>query len=324
MKPNASILIIIAVSLIISTTLANDHLEREQAQLNEILSQIVQAKAEIAQFDAKLAEINRKITALESQNELNWMKRRRIVKLTEEKAALNAKRLIYYQQLLDNQNTARRISTELLDTIATIIDSTLLYINSGIATDERKGSLNYLMNVIEIRNRIIDSRSVYTQIENDVYPEKLNIQDYLQTAQSNPQIRNDLLNLMDEKISRITLMIETAKEEEMLQNRLEQFTLEMSSVIGEIDKEDINSFRTNKSADSPTEWTYTGPTDNDVNLDFNNWVSNTQPEILSSLSRFDYLPLIKSMEPTELPYYIFTLDSLRNYYIAEKQKLLKP
>lgn len=324
MKPNASIMIIIAVSLLISTTLANDHLEREQARLNEMLSQIVQVKAEIAQFDGKLAEINRKITDLESQNELNWMKRRRIVKLTEEKAALNAKRLNYYQQLLDHQNAAHRISTELLDTIATIIDSTLLHINSGIATDERKGSLNYLMNVIEIRNRIIDSHTVYAQTENDVYPAKLNIQDYLQTAQSNPQIRNDLFNLMDEKISELTLMIETAKEEEMLQNRLEQFTLQMSTVIGEIDNENRNSFRENQSADPQTEWTYSGPTDNNVNLDFDNWVSNTQPEILSSLSRFDYLPLIKSMEPTELPNYIFTLDSLRNYYIAEKQKLLKP
>jgi len=310
--------------LTMNTILANSHLENQQVQLTQILADIADTETEIIQFDAELDKINEKINRLEAQNDLSWIERRRIVKLTEEKAVLNSKRLSYYQQLLDQQNTANRISTDMFETISHIIDSSLSKINSANAVTERKSGLDNLLKVIEVRNWMIDTRAVYAQIDNELIPKKLNIQDYFSIAQANHQIRNDLINLMDEKIHELTLMLETAREEEILQNRLEQFTLEMTSIGGEINKQTLNPVNVSNTDITKVGWTYSNLTDGETNRDFNNWVSNTQSVILSSLSSYDYLPVIKSLESSELPNYIFTLDSLRNYYIAEKQKLLNP
>ncbi|MBU0711838.1 hypothetical protein KKA87_07980, partial [bacterium] len=240
-------------------------------------------------------------------------------------STLNSKRMDYYQQLMDLQNTTHQVSSGMLDGISQIIDSLLIEINSATSTTGRISGLEHLLGLNEVRNWTINASSVYAQTGNELIPKKLNIQDYLSMAQSNQLIRNDLLNLMDDKIGELALMIETAKEEEILQNRLEQFALEMTSVGGEIDEKTLNPVKVNKSnAAEVDSWTYNNLSGNETNRDFSNWVLNTQPGILSSLSSYDYLPIIKSLEPSELPNYIFTLDSLRNYYVTEKQKLLNP
>ena len=310
--------------LTMNTILASSYLENQQVQLTRILADIAETETEIIQFDTELDKINEKINRLETQTDRSWIERRRIVKLTEEKTALNSKRLNYYQQLLDRQNSAHRISTDMFKTIAHIIDSLLLKINSENSVTERKSGLDNLLKVVEVRNWMIDTRAVYAQMDNELIPKKLNIQDYFSIAQANHQIRNDLINLMDEKIRKLTLMLETAREEEILQNRLEQFTLEMTSIGAEISEQTLNLVAAQDKNVPETDRTYNNLSDNEINRDFNNWVSNSQSVIISSMSSYDYLPVIKSLESSELPNYIFTLDSLRNYYIAEKQKLLNP
>ncbi|MBU1634735.1 hypothetical protein KJ762_09535 [bacterium] len=316
---------ILALMLAANITSANGLLENQRQQLSSMLNEIGQINEHITQIDSDLNGMNNKIAKLENLDKLSWIKRRRIVKLTEEKSTLNSKRMDYYQQLMDLQNTTHQVSSGMLDGISQIIDSLLIEINSATSTTGRISGLEHLLGLNEVRNWTINASSVYAQTGNELIPKKLNIQDYLSMAQSNQLIRNDLLNLMDDKIGELALMIETAKEEEILQNRLEQFALEMTSVGGEIDEKTLNPVKVNKSnAAEVDSWTYNNLSGNETNRDFSNWVLNTQPGILSSLSSYDYLPIIKSLEPSELPNYIFTLDSLRNYYVTEKQKLLNP
>ncbi|MDO9548250.1 MAG: hypothetical protein Q7J65_04720 [Candidatus Marinimicrobia bacterium] len=316
MKRRISLIIITVLLFLLNTLLANSHLENQHIQFSHILTKIADIEAEISQYDSEFDKINVKINRLETQYEISWIGRRRIVKLTEEKAILNLKRLDYYQQLMNLQNTAHQISSGMFDRISQIIDSLLIEINSTNSTTDRKSGLEYLLKVIEVRNWIINTRSAYAQIDNELIPKKMNIRDYLSIAQSNRQIRNDLLNLMDDKIHELTLMIETAQEEEILQNRLEQFTLEISSIGGEIHKQMLNPVNVSKTDITATDWNYSNLTGNGRNQDFVTWVLNTQPGILSSMSSYDYLPIIKSLEPSELPNYILSLDSLRNYYFA--------
>ncbi|MFH1250494.1 MAG: hypothetical protein V1715_05275 [bacterium] len=316
---------ILALMLAANITSANGLLENQRQQLSSMLNEIGQINEHITQIDSDLNGMNNKIAKLENLDKLSWIKRRRIVKLTEEKSTLNSKRMDYYQQLMDLQNTTHQVSSGMLDGISQIIDSLLIEINSATSTTGRISGLEHLLGLNEVRNWTINASSVYAQTGNELIPKKLNIQDYLSMAQSNQLIRNDLLNLMDDKIGELALMIETAKEEEILQNRLEQFALEMTSVGGEIDEKTLNPVKVNKSnAAEVDSWTYNNLSGNETNRDFSNWVLNTQPGILSSLSSYDYLPIIKSLEPSELPNYIFALDSLRNYYVTEKQKLLNP
>jgi len=320
----AKVIFTLILLFITNSALANGLLENQRHQLNNMLIEINATNEIIGKIDDDLNSINTKINKLENLDQPNWIERRRIVKLTEEKAALNSTRLDYYQQLMGLQNTTRQISSEILDNISQIIDVLLIEINSANSTTDRMSGLEHLLKVNEVRNWTINASSAYTQTGNVLLPQKLNIQDYLAMAQSNSLIRNDLLNLMNTKIGELTLMIETAKEEEILQNRLEQFAMEMSSVGGEIDEKTLNPVNVTESNATGLDGVYNNPIDNETNRDFSNWVLNTKPGILSSLSSYDYLPIIKSLESSELPSYIFTLDSLRNYYVAEKQKLLNP
>ena len=313
------------ILLFITTSASvNGLLENQRYQINKILNEVNTTNEVIEKIDENLNGINTKINKLENLDQPNWIERRRIVKLTEEKAALNASRLDYYQRLMDMHNATHQLSSEMLNEISQIIDSLLIEINTASSTTDRMSGLEYLLKINEVRNWTINASSGYTQTDNELIPKKLNIQDYLAMAQSNELIRNDLLNLMNNKIGELTLMIKTVKEEEILQNRLEQFALEMSSIGGEIDEKTLNPVNVTESNATGLDGVYNNPTDNETNRDFSNWVLNTKPGILSSLSSYDYLPIIKSLESSELPNYIFTLDSLRSYYVAEKQKLLNP
>jgi len=318
----AKVIFTLILLFITNSALANGLLENQRQQLNDMLNEMNVTNEIIGKIDENLNGINTKINKLENLDQPNWIERRRIVKLTEEKAALNVSRLDYYQRLMDLHNTIHQVSSGMLDEISQIIDSLLIEINTASSTTDRMAGLEYLLKINEVRNWTISASSGYSQTDNELIPKKLDIQDYLSLAQSNELIRNDLLNLMNTKIGELTLMIKTAKEEEILQNRLEQFALEMSSVSGEIDKKTLNPVQTNNSYTTEVDYSYNDPSAIGRNKDFNNWALNTQSGILSSLGSYDYLPIIKSLEPSELPNYIFTLDSLRNYYVAEKQKLL--
>lgn len=315
-------IITLTILIITNSTSANGLLENQRHQLNDVLNEVNATNEIIEKIDNNLNGINAKINKLENLDQPNWIERRRIVKLTEEKAALNASRLDYYQRLMDQHNTIHQVSSGMLDEISQIIDSLLSEINTASSTTDRITGLEYLLKINEVRNWTISTSSGYSQADNELIPKILNIQDYLSMVQSNELMRKDLLNLINTKIGELTLMIKTAKEEEILQNRLEQFSLEMSSVSGEIDKKTLIPVQATNFDGNRVDNSYDNAITYETNKGFNNWALNTQSSLLSSLSSYDYLPIIKSLEPSELPNYIFTLDSLRNYYFAEKQKLL--
>lgn len=316
--------IFIILALAVNLAAEGDILKAQQQALADLLQSIKTTAELISLQDSAINKIDRKIAQLEQSENPDWLERRRIVKLTEEKAALNSRRLSYFEQLLDQQNRARDLSTALLTEVTQSIDSLIETINAAEPGQQRQANLASLMQVIEIRNWIIAIKPHYSRLENEQVPAILDLQQFLSMALTNPGVRTDLIKLLDGKIDELTLMIKSAREEEILRQQLEQFSYEMASISGEIGEQTLQPQQVSysKDIDATTGWNYYG--ESRISPDFTNWVLTTQTDQLSSLTTYDYLPLVRSLDPAELSDYIFTLDSLRNYYISEKQKILTP
>jgi hypothetical protein len=303
---------------------ADNSITTNQNELKALIQTIIQTNEQLQQFDEKIHKIDGEIHAVETRSEESWLSRRRIVKLTETKVGLNSQRLEKYEMLLEHQLRAQQTSTILLKAIMAEIDTLFTMINSSTSVEERKSGLEQLLKIIALRNWIIDTKPLYTQVEENIIPAKMNIQDYLDKRSGNAQIRRDLITLIDEKIEQISLMIETVREEEQLRSRLEQFSLEMSSLGGEFARTNhpIQPQLKDENNTVISGWDSEGQFGED-NRDYSNWVNNTtQSQLFSPISGYDYLPIIKNLESAELPDYIFTLDSIRTYYLDQRQKLL--
>ena len=328
LNKNQIILSILSLGLLVGNgASAEDLFKTQQAELKTIIGTIMQTNQEIRKLDLKIEKIDQDIELAEEHDTESWLSRRRIVKLTEQKAILNSQRLRYYESLLQQQNLATEKSNGLFEKITEQTDKLLTEINSHPNTETRKSDLDQLLQIIDLRNWIIDTKPLYSQLDSDIIPVKINIQDYLDDQPENSQIRRDLLALMDEKIRQVTLMIKTAREEEKLRSKLEQFSLEMSSLGGEYSRtapektlpiEGSKEMGVNSGWDDGSTFGEYG----ENNRQYSSWANTTQSRTFSSITGYDYLPIIKNIESTELPNYIFTLDSIRTYYLDQKQKLL--
>ncbi len=306
-----------------SNSFAEDSIETYQTNLTAVIQKIIQTDQKIRELDNKIVKIDQDISQVENRSDLSWLARRKIVKLTEAKVTLNSERLTQYEQLLEYRNTAYQKSNTLFEKISGQIDSLLTEINLDNSFQKRKSNLDHLLHIIELRNWVIETKPLYSQRDNQAVPIKMNIQDYLDKQYINSQIKQDLISLMDEKIQQLTLMIETVREEENLRSKLEQFSIEMSSLGGEFSQPALTR-NTDGMKDAETTFNGwdVGTGEEPDNRGYNNWVSTTQTPLYSSMSGYDYLPIIKDLESAELPEYLFTLDSIRTYYLDQKYKLL--
>jgi len=315
---------IILILVLIQSGFAGNQMNDYRSDLSATVNKIIQLNKQIEKLDAKIADIDHEISVLDNRKKPSWLDRRKVVKLTEEKAAVNTDNLNYYQQLLELQNSARATSSALFALITNDMDSLVTELNSDLPVDQQKAGLDYLIRIIEIRNWVIDTKAYYTHVDDVTIPSKMNISDFIQSGRTNVRLKSDLVNFLNEKIQRISVMIDAAREEEALRTKLDQFALEMTALGGEIDHQ---SYQSNVKIASESEVNWGVSFDNtdspSNNRGYNNWVSTTQSHPLATyITEYDYLPVIKDLESSEFPEYISTLDSIRTYYINQKQELL--
>ncbi|MCK4641642.1 MAG: hypothetical protein KAU06_09895 [Candidatus Marinimicrobia bacterium] len=315
---------IILILILVQSGFAGNQMNDYRSDLSATVNKVIQLNNQIEKLDTKIADIDREISVLDNRKKPSWLDRRKVVKLTEEKAAINTDNLNYYQQLLELQNSARATSSALFALITNDMDSLVTELNSNLSVDQRKAGLDYLIRIIEIRNWVIDTKTYYTHVDDVTIPSKMNIGDFIQSGRTNVRLKSDLVNFLDEKIQQISVMIDAAREEEALRTKLDQFALEMTVLGGEIDHQSYQSDV--KIASEPEKYwgVFLDNTDSPSNnRGYNNWVSTTQSHpLVTYISEYDYLPVIKDMESSEFPEYISTLDSIRTYYINQKQELL--
>jgi hypothetical protein len=315
---------IILILVLIQSGFAGNQMNDYRSDLSATVNKIIQLNKQIEKLDTKIMDIDHEISVLDNRKNPSWLDRRKMVKLTEEKAAINTDNLNYYRQLLELQNSARATSSTLFALITNDMDSLVTEINSDLPADQRKTDLDYLIRIIEIRNWVIDTKAYYTHVDDVAIPSKMNISNFIQPDRTNARLKSDLINFLDEKIQQISVMIDAAREEEALRTKLDQFALEMTALGGEIDHQSYQS-DVKIASGSEVDWgTFSDNTDSPLNnRGYNNWVSTTQSlPLVTYITEYDYLPVIKDLESSELPEYISTLDSIRAYYINQKQELL--
>jgi hypothetical protein len=333
---NNRIIKILILSLILSVgmvknTIANKSLSESQTELAGIVQKIIQTDNLIQKYETKIADLDLEITRLEFESERSWYERRKIVKKTEEKAALNQEKFKYYEQLLKLQNSATEIASNLFPKINQHLDSLILVLNTEITGKQRDADLEQLLTVIELRNWVIDvKKSYFPPVDAEPVPQKINIQEFLNAANVNINLKKDLIRFLDTKIDQLAAMIAAANEEEKLRSRLEQFTMEMSALNNEFpdqsqqfeftqttspnSKNNENTFAIDGNNIPPDRW----------NQNYTNWaIANQTTQFNTPLSELDILPLIKDLKTAEIAGYISTLDSIRTFYIQQKQELLK-
>ncbi|HCK99570.1 MAG TPA: hypothetical protein DHW42_05620, partial [Candidatus Marinimicrobia bacterium] len=232
---------IILILILVQSGFAGNQMNDYRSDLSATVNKIIQINKQIEKLDAKIADIDREISVLDNRKKPSWLDRRKVVKLTEEKAAINTDMLNNYQQLLKLQNSARATSSALFALITNDMDSLVIELNSDLSIDQRKAGLDYLIRIIEIRNWVIDTKTYYTHIDDVAIPSKMNISDFIQSGKTNVRLKSDLVNFLNEKIQRISVMIDAAREEEALRTKLDQFTLEMTALGGEIDHQSYQS-----------------------------------------------------------------------------------
>ena len=335
MTKNSIIQKILFLSLLLSVGLvknamATKSLRESQAELAGIVQKITRTDNQIQKYETKIADLDLEITSQEFETERTWYERRKIVKKTTEKAALNEEKYKYYEQLNQLQNSATEIASNLFTTINQHLDSLITVLNTEISGKQRDTALEQLLTVIELRNWVIDTKkSYFPPIDAEPVPQKINIQEFLNAANVNVNLKKDLIWFLDSKIDQLAAMIAAATEEEKLRTRLEQFTLEMSSLSNEFPGQSRQyEFTQTLSPNTRNEnKTYTTDADNaGWNQNYENWVITnqiTQTQMNTPLSELDVLPLIKDLKTAELVGYISTLDSIRTFYIQQKQELLK-
>ncbi len=324
--------LILSIGLV-KNTMANKSLHESQVELAGIVQKIIQANDRIQKYETKIADIDLEITSLEFETERSWYERRKIVKKTEEKAALNEEKYKYYEQLIQLQNSATEITSSLFTTINQHLDSLITLLNTEISGKQRDTALEQLLTVIELRNWVIDTKkSYFPPFDAEPVPQKINIHEFLNAANVNVNLKKDLIRFLDSKIDQLASMIAATTEEEKLRSRLEQFTMEMSSLSNEFPgRSQQYEFTQTLSPDTRDKNDiYATDTDNipsdGWNQNYENWVITnqiTQTQMNAPLSELDVLPLIKDLKTAELAGYISTLDSIRTFYIQQKQELLK-
>lgn len=335
MTNNTVIQKILILSLILSgglieSTVASNSLRESQAELASIVQKIIQTNNRIQKYETKIASLDHDITSLEFETESSWSERRKTVKKTEAKAALNTEKYKHYEQLLTFQNSAREIAADLFTIINQHLDSLIMLLSTEISGNQRDAALEQLFTAIELRNWVIDIKKSYlSPLDTEPVPQKINIQEFLKAANVNVNLKKDLIRFLDTKIDQLAAMIGAATEEEKLRSRLEQFTMEMLSLSNEFPGQSQQyEFTQTLSPDNRNEnKTYTTDPDNSGwDQNYENWVITnqiTQTQMNAPLSELDVLPLIKDLKSVELAGYISTLDSIRTFYIQQKQELLK-
>ena len=315
---------IILILVLVQSGFAGNRMNDYRSDLSATVNKIIQLNKQIEKLDAKITDIDGKINFLDNQKNPSWLNRRKVVKLTEEKAAINTDRLNYYRQVLELQNSAGATSSALFALITNDMDSLVTELNSDLPVDQRKAGLDYLISIIETRNWVIDTKAYYTHVDDVAIPSKMNISDFIQPGRTNVRLKSDLVNFLDEKIQRISVMIDASREEEALRTKLDQFALEMTALGGEIDHQSYQSGIKTASEPEVNLGVSFDNTDSPLNnRGYNNWVFTTQSlPLVTPITEYDYLPVIKDLESSELPEYISTLDSIRSYYINQKQELL--
>lgn len=303
-----------------------DSLTYYQSFYNREAEKHANLERQAGQLNTKISKINTQINELSNRKNPNWNERRKLSRLTAQKAEINNAMIQTYEKLASQKSTLLELYHSYYNFLTNQIDQILDQYTQITENNQRQNLSRNLIELVEQRTHLLASRRLLFDKEVPPIPEKENLIALVNRYDQNVALRDDVTKILKEKIQQVELLIAAANAENQLRKRLDQLNLEMSALTGEF-YSDALSMRSDDQDRSSTTGSLdiywdNGESYSEKNANYTNWANNANlPASSRPLIDIDYLPIFQKIPTTDLPSYIFELDSLRRYYQRQLQEI---
>jgi len=278
------------------------------------------------QLDTKISKINNQINKLSSRKNPDWNEKRKLSRLTAQKAELNNEMIRTYKKLALQKSTLTELYHSFYNFLTDQIDQILDQYNQTIKPVLRQNISRNLIELVDQRTQLLTTRRLFFDKDAPSIPDKENLITLVNKYDRDPALRNDVTKILEEKVQQIELLITAANAENQLRKRLDQLNLEMSSLTGEVYRDAMTSQIADRGKSASTSgfdglWNDV-PSYSEEDLGYRNWANNANlPVTTRPLTDADYLPIFQTIPTSDIPAYIIELDSLRRYYQKQLQEI---
>ena len=283
-------------------------LDSLQSRLQTHFTVLATLQETIHENESEMTRLTKETAGIDGRENLNWIQHRRIVRHKARLSVLN-----------DEINRLTQTQSEILETIQPSIreyyrivsdslELTLRVLEMSPKAENHQRQLAVLLHWKQRRDWLLQKQSKYSTLPAPLAFPQNDLIGRLENHPNRASILADLRNLLNEKVTEIEGIITAAREEQLLRDRMDQFSSEMTAIAGEVSG--VNAAGT-QLAEKGWQESLTG--DSYANGPTIDSERGTDTEILIQ-SYTDYTPAFLGGQPQEMEQYISYLDSLRRTY----------
>lgn len=321
---------LLVVSIVVTKILSSapiDSLAYYQSFYNKEVEKFTNLERQAEQLNSKIVNINAHVNTLSARENPNWNEKRKLSRLTAQKAELNNEMIRTFEKLASQKNTLGEVYHNYFEFLSDQINHTLAQYSRVTDSNQRQDLSRDLIKLVEQRSHLLATRRLFFDQNAPPVPDKENLIALVNEFDQNSALRNDVAKILEEKIQQIELLLSAAEAENQLRKRLNQLNLEMSALTGELYSDAMTGHIGDNDRGQtlgPTDGTWNDGTSNSKDASYENWANTANLPITSRpLTDVDYLPIFQTISTTNLSSYIFELDSLRRHYQKQLQEIKK-
>ncbi|MFH1212647.1 MAG: hypothetical protein V1681_01035 [Candidatus Neomarinimicrobiota bacterium] len=304
---------------------AVDSLAVYQSRYEKQLEKLTALDQSYSQQNSQIATLDVRISELSANRKQSWIEKRKLSRLTAQKAEINDDIVRIFSEISALEIPLNSTFNQYYSRLSFSIDQTLEKYSRTTDVRQRQDLSRILFELVDQRTWLITTRRQFLKNDQNTIPEKENLVALLTKYDRNDQIKKDVINVLNDKISQIDQMIVAARGESQLRKRLNQLTTEMSSLTGDVRAYQATtanrSTGENSDIDGIGSWTNNPATTFDDPGYRNLSEKAALPVTTQPATAADYLPLFQKIATNELPLHMTRLDSLRQYYLKQLQAI---
>jgi len=304
------ITILFILNFLSQSILAADSINVYFDRIFDSTKRITQLTKKAGQLEQKVTELDKKIEVLNKDNNLNWFEKWKLSRLMSKKKEMNDQILVLYSQIRDQKSKSQKQFRSLYPEIKRELDTAFAELKAVTDSSQRLGRMEKILMLNSKLEWLITNQQFFTTPQNPVQIEEDYLKGLMQKLDSDPASKEELVKLLENRVTKLDKMIYSAREAVKLRNRLNQFQDEMSAQSNE---SFVSAARDN--ATRKSELTY-GP---DIG-EYGTWekniinAENDNVQLSDNLTKVDYLYIFQKYSSQELSSSIDDLDSLRTLY----------
>ncbi len=307
----------IVLIIFINNIFAKD-LDSLQNSIYENISQIIALTNDKDKLEKTKNDIDKDIIKIQETNKIGWLGKRKLANLYRQKEECNRKILTIYDQLLIKRKTTQKLFSEYYPFLKNEISRRIEKIEHTKNSISKENEIFKILDLTQKRQAILEMQIYFTDVDTRITNPDHHFLDFVSNS-AGSIYNQELKKILSKKISSIRHILQAAREEVNLRERLDQFNMEISyynspdNISNDVSygAQSKGATFTNESADETDLYNYQrwGASDGD----------ETQDLIMDSPD--NYLFLFRNIETTLLPDYISNLDSLCKYYQQTLNKI---